>query len=167
MPAYARVPVLSAAAALAVVLLATAGRYGFHRDELYFRMLDPSWGYVDQPPLIPLIANAMADLVADEPWALRLPAIAAVVGSTLVVAAITRDLGGGALAQGLCAWTFAFATFPLVAGHVLGQERMHEAAPAGDGAARYLGLRPRSRPPGGGLGPGRVGERRHARRSRR
>ncbi|WP_255566131.1 glycosyltransferase family 39 protein [Mumia sp. zg.B21] len=118
-PAYARVPVLSAAAALAVVLLATAGRYGFHRDELYFRMLDPSWGYVDQPPLIPLIARAMTDLVADEPWALRLPAIAAVVASTLVVAAIVRELGGGALAQGLCAWTFAFATFPLVAGHVL------------------------------------------------
>ncbi|WP_167001327.1 glycosyltransferase family 39 protein [Mumia sp. ZJ430] len=118
-PPYARVPVLSAAAALAVVLLATANRYGFHRDELYFRMLDPAWGYVDQPPLIPLLANAMTELVADEPWAVRLPAIVAVVASTLVAAALTRELGGGALAQGLCAWTFAFASFPLVAGHVL------------------------------------------------
>lgn len=116
---YAWWPVLSAAAALAVVLVATANRYGFHRDELYFRMLDPAWGYVDQPPLIPLLANLMTDLVADEPWALRLPAVLTVVASTLVAAAITRELGGGALAQGLCAWTFAFASFPLVAGHVL------------------------------------------------
>ncbi|WP_370617508.1 glycosyltransferase family 39 protein [Mumia qirimensis] len=119
LPPYARVPVLSAAATLVMVLLATANRYGFHRDELYFRMLDPAWGYVDQPPLIPLLANAMTDLVADEPWAVRLPAIIAVVSATLVAAAITRELGGGALAQGLCAWTFAFASFPLVAGHVL------------------------------------------------
>jgi len=111
--------VLSAAAAVAVVLLVTADRYGFHRDELYFRMLGPAWGYVDQPPLIPLLAQVMTDLVADEPWALRLPATVAVVASTLVVSAITRELGGGALAQGLCAWTFAFATFPLLTGHVL------------------------------------------------
>ncbi|MFC6148549.1 MULTISPECIES: glycosyltransferase family 39 protein [Mumia] len=118
-PPYARLPVLSAAATLAVVLLVTANQYGFHRDELYFRMLDPAWGYVDQPPLIPLLANAMTELIADEPWAVRLPAIVAVVAATLVAAAITRELGGGALAQGLCAWTFAFASFPLVAGHVL------------------------------------------------
>ena len=92
LPPYARVPVLSAAAAVAVVLLATGDRYGFHRDELYFRMLGPAWGYVDQPPLIPLLAQVIPDLVADEPWALRLPATVAVVASTLVVSAITREL---------------------------------------------------------------------------
>lgn len=41
-----------------VLHLATAGRYGYFRDELYYiacsRHLD--WGYVDQPPLIALVA---------------------------------------------------------------------------------------------------------------
>ena len=38
------------AAALIVVcalLYATLSRYGYHRDELYFRMLPVRWGYVD------------------------------------------------------------------------------------------------------------------------
>ena len=48
-------------------------RYGYHRDELYFRMLPPAWGYTDQPLLTPLLARATM-LLADEPWALRLPA---------------------------------------------------------------------------------------------
>lgn len=48
--------------AVLLVLLATAEGYGWHRDELYFRLLPPAWGYVDQPPLTPLVVHGIG------PW---------------------------------------------------------------------------------------------------
>ena len=114
----ARGPVLGAAAAVAVVLTATSAGYGYHRDELYFRMLEPAWGYVDQPPLVPLLAD-LTTLVADEPWALRIPATLATAAMVLVLALVSREVGGGRAAQALCAWGAAFGAMPLVMGHVL------------------------------------------------
>lgn len=113
----ARGPVLGAMAALAVLLGATSQWYGFHRDELYFRMLDPAWGYVDQPPLTPLIARAITALV-DEPWALRIPAILAAVAAVLVLVLIAREAGGGRRAQSVAAWAAASASLPMVFGHI-------------------------------------------------
>lgn len=105
-------------AALTVALTATSNAYGFHRDELYFRMLRPAWGYVDQPPLTPLVARAFSR-IADEPWALRIPATLATLVTVLVLVLITRELGGGRPAQALCAWGLAFAALPLIMGHAL------------------------------------------------
>ncbi len=119
LPVLARGPVFSAMAALALLLTAFSGAYGYHRDELYFRMLPPAWGYVDQPPLTPLLVRLFSSLVADEVWAVRIPATAAAVASVLVVVLITRELGGGRGAQALCAWAYAFATTPLLFGHVM------------------------------------------------
>ncbi|MGI9822217.1 glycosyltransferase family 39 protein [Agromyces sp. Marseille-Q5079] len=114
----ARGPVFGAMAALAVLLAATSDWYGFHRDELYFRMLEPAWGYVDQPPLTPLLTRAIASVV-DEPWALRIPAILAAVATVYVLALIAREAGGGRRAQSVAAWAAASASFPMVFGHVL------------------------------------------------
>ena len=112
-------PVGLAMAALAVVLSLTSNRYGYHRDELYFRMLHPAWGYVDQPPLAPLLARAFSAGLADSPWAMRIPATSAAVVSVLVLALVTRELGGGRRAQAMCAWGYAFASIPLIMGHAL------------------------------------------------
>ncbi len=114
----ARGPVLSAMAALAVVLSVGSNGYGFHRDELYFRMLQPAWGYVDQPPLTPLLVRTMTSLV-DEPWMPRLIATLAAVLAVLVLALITREVGGGRSAQAWCAWSATTASVPLAFGHTL------------------------------------------------
>jgi 4-amino-4-deoxy-L-arabinose transferase-like glycosyltransferase len=119
LPRFAAVPVLSAALAQLILLAAVSNLHGYHRDELYFRMLPPAAGYVDQPPLTPAIARFFSDLVADEAWAIRIPAMLFAAGSVIVVALIAREAGGGRLAQGLAAWGYAFAAFPLIFGHVL------------------------------------------------
>jgi 4-amino-4-deoxy-L-arabinose transferase-like glycosyltransferase len=115
----ARGPVGAAMVALAVVLTATSGRNGYARDELYFRMLRPAWGYLDQPPLAPWLVRTLATTVADTPWAVRIPATLAATASVLVVMLITRELGGGRGAQTLCAWAYAFASTPLLFGRVM------------------------------------------------
>lgn len=119
LPALARGPVLTAAATVAVVLSVVSAGYGYHRDELYFRMLDPAWGYLDQPPLAPFLARTLSTLVADEPWALRIPATVSAALLVVVLALVTRELGGDRRAQTLCAWATASAAVPLVMGHVL------------------------------------------------
>ena len=98
-----------AAVALALHLWAS-GAYGYFRDELYFIVCGehPAWGYVDQPPLIPLVAALMHHLFPGSLMMLRLlPALGH--AATIVLAAETaRVLGGGRWAQalaGLCVLT--------------------------------------------------------------
>ena len=105
--------------ALAVCLALTLDRYGYHRDELYFRMLPPQWGYVDQPPLVPALARLTRTLIGDEAWALRVPAVLLGCGSVVVLAHLTRVLGGGARAQMITAWGVGFGTFTLAFSHIL------------------------------------------------
>jgi hypothetical protein len=119
-PGYAYRPVGVVAAVVAAVLGATANQYGYHRDELYFRMLGNhiAWGYVDQPPLTVLLAKAGIAVFGDSVWGLRLPAILIAVAIVLVSPLLTRELGGGAIAQGLTALGVS-STFLFVAGHML------------------------------------------------
>lgn len=103
------------------VLLALAGRYGPHRDELYFvaagRRLD--WGYPDQPPLTPLLAR-LADVAAPGSVVALHVVAALLVAATVVVAALTaRELGGAPAAQVLTAVTVATGAVTAVVGHML------------------------------------------------
>src|SRR5579875_1014983 len=113
----ARGPVLLVMAAQAIVLTATSAHYGYHRDELYFRMLRPAWGYTDQPPLTPLIVHGISR-IWDTVEAIRVPPLLLAVASVIVVALIAREAGGSRAAQALAAWGYGFGAFTLLPGHV-------------------------------------------------
>ncbi len=112
-------PVLFVAGVIVVGLLAVAGAYGFHGDEMYFVVAGqhPAFGYVDQPPLTPLLSAASVALLGVSPTAVRvLPAIE--MGLIVVLTAlIARDLGGSRRAQALAAITAALSGY-LGAGHL-------------------------------------------------
>jgi len=113
-------PVILIAGVLVGVLLLVAGRYGFHRDELYFleasRHLD--LGYVDQPPLTPLLTGWQAALFGASPAGIRvLPAVA--VGAIVILGAVMAQLfGGGRTAQIIAAAAVATGAGFVAMGHL-------------------------------------------------
>jgi 4-amino-4-deoxy-L-arabinose transferase-like glycosyltransferase len=119
-PPIAWRPMLAVLAIDSVLLTATLTQYGYHRDELYFRLLaaHPDWGYVDQAPFTPLLAKLGIAILGDNLWALRLPAMVFALGAVALTVATTRELGGGRAAQVLAA-TGASCVFIFIAGHVL------------------------------------------------
>jgi hypothetical protein len=109
-------PVLLIAAALFVLEMALARRYGFHGDELYF--LDSArhlqGGYVDQPILIPLLARVSLSLFGVWLPGLRIWSALAVAATVIISALLARELGGRRNAQLLAA--VATATMPALLG---------------------------------------------------
>ena len=102
-------PVLLVAGLMVAVLLAVSGAYGFHGDEMYYVVAGqhPAFGYVDQPPLTPLLSAASVALLGVSPTAVRvLPALEMAL-VVVLVALIARDLGGSRRAQFLAAVTAA------------------------------------------------------------
>jgi len=107
-PASGRTPwlgiTLIAVAALGVEM-AVSARYGYVRDELYFLAAGRhlAFGYVDQPPLTPLLARLAALAGGNTLVALRaVPAIALAV-LVMLTAAMSRMMGAGRTGQLLAA----------------------------------------------------------------
>jgi 4-amino-4-deoxy-L-arabinose transferase-like glycosyltransferase len=106
----------SVAALLFLMLtVATAGRYGYFGDELYYiacsKHLD--FGYVDQPPMVALLAYVSRTLFGEHLIGLRLLSGLAGTVTVLLSAQIARRLGGGSFAQSLAALCVCFApAFP-------------------------------------------------------
>lgn len=121
-PRFARGPVLTVTGSVVLLLVLLSGRYGYLSDELYFiaagrYYLD--WGYMDQQPLVPLLAAGLHTLFPGSLPALRLPA-AIVTGLGIVVTAlIAREFGGDRRAQTLAACAYALSPWLLLSGHWL------------------------------------------------
>jgi 4-amino-4-deoxy-L-arabinose transferase-like glycosyltransferase len=85
------------------------GGYGIFRDEFYYlaNSLRLDWGYVDHPPLAPLVLAGWSALFGNSALSLRfLPALAG--AGTIVVAGLTaRRLGGRTAAQAIAALSVA------------------------------------------------------------
>jgi 4-amino-4-deoxy-L-arabinose transferase-like glycosyltransferase len=109
-------PLLVVAAAKLAIHLATNGAYGFHTDELYYVICGqhPALGYVDFPPVTPMLARLNTSIFGISPWTLRLfPAIAGAV-VVFLTGLFARELGGGRGAS-ICASVVALMT-PVVLG---------------------------------------------------
>jgi 4-amino-4-deoxy-L-arabinose transferase-like glycosyltransferase len=116
-----RVPVLAwvVGAVFVAVELAVSGRYGFQQDELYFIVAGHhlAFGYVDQPPLVPLLTR-ITDILGVSPTAVRvIPALAS--GAVVVMAARFAALfGAGRFGRVLAALATACAPIVIGATHI-------------------------------------------------
>lgn len=105
----------AAAVGIIALHLATNGTLGFHTDELYYLTcgLHPALGYVDFPPVVPLLARLETGLLGVSPWTLRV--LPSVLGGFLVAlsGAYVRRLGGSLRLQGIALLTAIAAPYLL------------------------------------------------------
>jgi hypothetical protein len=97
------------AAAAVVFILHALGNahYGFFRDELYFIICGqhPQWGYVDQPPIVPLL-SAVTQIFGHSLWLLRIVPALFAAGGAYVTVLLAAELGGALFAQALAAFAY-------------------------------------------------------------
>jgi hypothetical protein len=104
-----------------VIHLPGMARYGFFRDELYYIACGEhlAWGYVDQPPLIALIAWISRHVLGNSLAAFRVLPILAGAVTVYLTGWLARELGGGRLAQFVAALAILFAPLYLAFDSIL------------------------------------------------
>lgn len=102
--------VLVVVALKGALTFAVAGRYGWHRDELYYAVAGQhlQGGYVEFPPVTALLAAFARLLFGWSLVGLRTFTILAAAGTAFVGVLVARDLGGTRRAQTLAAVLVAF-----------------------------------------------------------
>lgn len=115
-------PAIAAAATFAFHLAANP-HYGFFRDELYFIICGrhPQWGYVDQPPVVPLLA-AGSQIFGASLVALRAVSALFAAGSVFVACRLVQELRGGTFAQVLAAICVALSPILAAFGVLVGPD---------------------------------------------
>jgi hypothetical protein len=111
---------LAVATAVFVVLISMSTRYGWFRDELYFRALGKrlDLAFVDVPIFTPAAARLTATLFGDSLIALRVWPALCVVGLVMTNASLCKKFGGNARSQTIAALAIACSPIALIFGHV-------------------------------------------------
>ncbi|MEV5538196.1 glycosyltransferase family 39 protein [Saccharopolyspora shandongensis] len=120
LPPLAKGPVFTIAGLVAAAHLAVSPFGGFWIDEAYMLAagkFHPDWGYVDQPPLAPLIAAAMDWIAPGMMPVLRLPAVLATAAIVVLTALLAREFGGDRRAQVLAGAAGATGLWTALVGH--------------------------------------------------
>ena len=106
------------AAVVAVLHIATNGRYGIHRDELQ-TMTDAwhmDWGFVAYPPFTPAIERISYAIFGHSLIGLRLASVLAQALAIFVTGLAARELGGARIAQVAAALCVALSPLPIFEG---------------------------------------------------
>jgi len=92
--------------------------YGYFIDEFYYIACasNPSFGYVDHPPLAPFVLTVFRFLFGDSLFAIRIVPALATSASVFLVGMLTKEVGGGKFAQVLAACSMAAAPMVIAFG---------------------------------------------------
>jgi hypothetical protein len=111
-------PAVATALVVGLALFAVSGRYGYHRDELYFLAAGrhPAFGYPDQPPLVPMLARLFdtGSLVV-----LRLPSDLMAATVVLLAGLMAERFGARRSGQWFASGATALGGLVLGVGHLL------------------------------------------------
>ncbi len=108
-------------ALIRIILYLIAGpHYGYFRDELYYLACGehPSWGYVDQPPLIGWLTWLLQHSIGTSLYALRLLPALAGTSSIVLAGLLARELGGRRWAMFLASLATLLAPILLALSHL-------------------------------------------------
>ena len=101
--------------------MAMSARYGYHRDELYFLVAGehPALGYVDQPPLAPLVAHWSSVLFANSLAGVRVIPALLLGWLVFTTSSMARAMGAGVTARRVAALATVLCGEYLATAHLL------------------------------------------------
>jgi hypothetical protein len=120
-PANGMLFVLGIAIASFILHLVFNDRYGYFRDEFDYIICGrhPAWGYVDQPPLLPILSRICMAIFGNSLRSVRLIPALSSAALIILTGMMTRELGGKRYAVAFSAVTILVAPTYLSGGSLL------------------------------------------------